>query len=137
MEIPNRPPVVGKTELLDKQFGDWWLFLNTWGTSAFLLFLACLGTGDHRHTSAVFSTMLLLWGYWVGRHRFPAFVNRLRETPTKENRRLEGEIFWDHFLKNPLAYFPLLLGVGTLSSLLVWPALVGNFRAYVFFWQFP
>jgi len=134
MEIENHPPVVGKADLLDKQFADWWLFLNTWGTAAFLLFLACLGTGDHKHTSALLSSALLGWGYWAARHRFPTFISRLREDRSKDSKRLENEIFRDHFWKKLFAYFPFLLGFTSLSSLLIWPALVGNYRAYIQFW---
>ncbi|MFY0992956.1 hypothetical protein [Halomonas sp. C05BenzN] len=134
MEITNNPPRVGKAELLDRQFADWWLFLNTWGISAFLLFLACLGTGDHKHFCAVLSSLLLAWGYWEGRECFPHFVRRLRRQRSPEAKALESEIFRDHFFKKLLSYFPFLLGISTLGALLVWPAFNDNWCAYVSFW---
>ncbi|MCC9598885.1 MULTISPECIES: hypothetical protein [unclassified Rubrivivax] len=134
MEITNNPPRFGKAELLDHQFGDWWLFLNTWGTSAFLLFLACLGTGEHKHFCALLSSLLLGWGYWAGRKRFPLFIRRLRRQRSAEAKALESEIFRDHFFKKLLTYFPLILGIATLGALLAWPAFNSDWCAYVSFW---
>lgn len=134
MEIPNNPPYVGKAALLDRQFSDWWFFLNTWGVSAFLLFLACLGTGEHKHFSAALSSLLLGWGYWAARDRFPYFIRMLRRQKSQEAKVLENEIFRDHVLTKLFSYFPLVLGIATLGALLMWPALNKNWIACASFW---
>jgi hypothetical protein len=131
MEIANNPPKAGKADLLDQQFGDWWLFLNTWGTTGFLFFLACLGTGDYMHFTALLSSMLLLWGYWLSNHRFPKFIKGLRKNKISGAKKLEKLIFRDHFLKKTLSYFPFYLGIGSLGTLLIWPAIKQNWEAYV------
>ncbi|NRA22889.1 MAG: hypothetical protein HRU08_00080 [Oleispira sp.] len=130
MEIANNPPKIGKSNLLDQQFGDWWLFLNTWGATGFLFFLACLGTGDYKHFTALLSSMLLIWSYWLSNDRFPEFIRRLRENKIPAAEKLERHIFRDHFLKKILFYFPLWLGIASLGTLLLLPAIKQNWAAY-------
>jgi hypothetical protein len=134
MDFPNNPPKVGKTELLDNQFADWWLFLNTWGISAFVLFLGSLGAGEHKYFCAILSSALLGWGYWVARGRFPSFIIRLRKGMLPQAKNLEKEIFRDHFFKRLLEYFPFLLGMSTIGTLSIWPLVTGNWRLYFLFW---
>ena len=117
MEIPNNPPRVGKAKLLDRQFAKWWSFLNAWGISAFLLFLACLGTGEHKHSCAVLSSLLLAWGYWIGTVHFPHFIRRLRDLNAFDAKALENAIFHDHITKKLLSYFPFFLGTLSMIAL--------------------
>ena len=135
MEVVNNPPRIHKGNLLDRQFGNWWLFLNTCGVSAFLLFLACLGAGEHKHLCALLSSLLMGWVYWTGRNRFPLFIERLRQQNSTASKALEKEIFRDHFFKRLVNYFPFMFGVSTLCILVMWPALRGDWYAYVSFIQ--
>jgi hypothetical protein len=135
MDIINNPPKVGKHPEIDVQFAKWWLFLNSWGVAAFLLFLSCLGLNEHKHSCAVLSWLLLGWGYAVGRKEFPAFVARLRNEDSSRARVLEGTIWLEHLYKRPHQFFPLFLGVVMLGMLAVWPALNKNWGAYVSFFK--
>ncbi|PRC94419.1 hypothetical protein [Solimicrobium silvestre] len=131
MEIPKNPPKIGKHEQIDKEFGVWWWFLNTWGTASFLLFLACLGTGEYRHTCALISSILLTWSYFFGLSAFPPFINRLRSQSTEAAKTLEKKIFFEHFVKRPFDFLPLLIGCATLGSIAFLPAFYGRWYLYV------
>lgn len=133
MNITNDPPKIGKHPIIDKQFGDWWLFLNGLGVTAFLMFLACLGTGEHKHSCAVLSCSLLVWGYIAGLNNFPRYMERLRRERSYRAQLLEKSIWLEHFYKRPHHYFPLVLGIGTLGSITVWPATGGDWNAYLSF----
>ena len=126
-------PATGKSNLLDEQFSDWKGFLNEWGSSAFLLFLACLGTGEHKHFCALLSISFLGFGYWENRGRFPIFVRHLRSRRTPEAKSLEKEIWKDHLYRQLLRYYPFMLGVCSLGGLLVRPIVRGNWHAFLSF----
>lgn len=136
MNIINNPPKIGKHDTIDAQFAKWWLFLNSWGIAAFLLFLSCLGTSEHKHSCAILSCLLLGWGYAVGRKEFPAFVTHLRNEDSSRAKVLEGTIWREHLYKRPHHFFPLFLGVATLGSLAVLPVFNGNWSAYASFFKF-
>lgn len=121
--------------MLDTQLNEWTEFLNEWGGSAFILFLACLGTGEHKHLCALLSGLFLCFGYWKNRGRFPVFIQYLRNKRTPEAMSLENEIWKDHFFYKLLNHFPLILGLGTLGSLIAWPAEIGNWSVYLTFLQ--
>lgn len=135
MDIINNPPKIGKHDGIDAQFGRWWRFLNGWGVAAFLLFMSCMGTGEHKHACAVLSVILLGWGYAVGRGEFPAFIDHLRHEDSTRAKALEGSIWLEHLYKRPHHFFPLFLGMMTLGSLAVWPAFCRNWSAYLSFFE--
>jgi len=136
MDIIKNPPKVGKHEEIDAQFGRWWFFVNSWGVAAFLLFLSCLGTNEHKHSCAVLSWLLLGWGYAVGRKEFPAFVAHLRNEESPHAKDLEGAIWLEHLYKRLHHFLPLFLGIVTLGVLAVWPTFSGNWCAYLSFFKF-
>jgi hypothetical protein len=133
MEIINNPPVVGKHPLIDRQFATWWRFLNSWGIAGFLLFLACLGTAEHKYACAMLSLSLLLWGYFVGRKKFPEYIVHLRNENSKRSKMLEKVIFKEHFYKRLHHFVPLILGVSTMGSLSIYPLVSNQYLAYLSF----
>jgi protein-S-isoprenylcysteine O-methyltransferase Ste14 len=127
-------PKVGKAELLDQQFGAWWVVLNSIGVFSFGLFLACLGVNEHKHNCAVLSLFLVAWLYGVGRKKFPSFVTKLRSQESEEATVLEKGIWSDHlsFFKSFVTHFPMWLGLSCLGALAIHPVLWGQYDKYLY-----
>jgi len=132
LDMPMNSNTSGKFEL-DRQFRGWASYLNEWGTTAFGLFLACLGTAEHKHLCAVLSSALLSWGYGANCGRFPIYITHFRKKQSPGAKSLERAIWLEKLYKRPMAYFPFFLGVGTLATLAIWPAVDGNWKLYVSF----
>jgi len=128
------PPAVGKAELLDKEFGAWWVALNSLGVVSFGMFLTCLGLNEHKHNCAVLCLLLVAWLYCAGRQKFPSFVSRLRGKQTSDAAAFEKEIFSDHLplFKSFITYFPMWLGLTSLLSLALYPIFWRQWNKYLY-----
>ena len=128
------PPALGKADLLDKEFGAWWVALNSLGVVSFGMFLACLGLNEHKHNCAVLCLLLVAWLYGAGRKKFPSFVFRLRGKKTSDAAAFEKEIWSDHlpFFKSFVTHFPMWLGLTSLLSLALYPMFWGQWNKYLY-----
>ncbi|MGL5631306.1 MAG: hypothetical protein ACRDD3_03005 [Azovibrio sp.] len=128
------PPVLGKASLLDKEFGAWWVVLNSLGVFSFGMFLACLGLNEHKHNCAVLCLLFVLWFYWAVHKKFPLFVSRLRAKKTSGAAALEKEIWAGYFpfLKSFVTHFPMWLGLSSLLSLALYLLFLGQWNRYVY-----
>ena len=127
-------PIQGKADLLNQQFDAWWVALNSLGAVSFGFFLACLGTNEHKHNSAILCLLLIIWLRVAGQDKFPAFIRRLRARRTAEAAMFENAIWADYFsfLRHSVAYFPMWLGLGSLMALAIYPMFFGEFEKYLY-----
>lgn len=130
MDIISNPPQIGKHHKIDAQFDKWQLFVNKLGAYAFVFFLSCLGTSEHKYLCAALSWLLLAWCYAVGRKKFPVFIVRLRKEGTASAKTLEKSIWSEHLYKKPQHFFPFFLGFSTLGFLAAWPVFSGGCYVY-------
>ncbi len=125
MDIPDKSPINAKHPDVKEQFDQWWVFLNGMGSFSFLLFLASLGTGDDKYFSALFSSLLVAWGLWLGRNKFPRIIVRLRGSEFDGAKALEKTIMKEQmpFFRVPFTHFPYWLGMFSLMALVIQPAI--------------
>lgn len=129
MDIPDNPPTIGKSQLLDNQFGVWWKFLNSLGVASFLMFTQCVGLAEWRYPAALLGCVLVMWGYCYGMRYFPPFVRHLRNQGSGAARNLESAVWRDYLFRKPWAYVPMYVGVFTLFGLAATPAINRDWHA--------
>jgi len=134
MEIYGKyPVVVGNSEEINKQFSQWWKYINSIGGIGFALFLSCLGTGDHKFYAGVASLFLYLWALFIVQSRFPKTLKLMRKSKRKKTREFANVIINKHVpvIKMAHLFFPFWLGTVSLIFLAFYPICVQDFSLYI------
>ena len=133
MEIYGRFPIKGDYSALDKEFEKWWRIINSIGIGGFLLFLACLGTGEHKYYCAILSLSLYFWALIIAQTHFPKIVKDLKKSKHKTSRKFANSIVQEYVpvIIKPHLFLPFWLGTTTLIILAVYPHLIRTPSLYV------